>query len=85
MSFEEASLSRLILDATPVGMLVVNEAGRIVFANPQVAIMHGWTRPELVGQALSVLIPERLRAAHKHYEKAFNANRSTRNGTDTPP
>jgi PAS domain-containing protein len=40
---------RLALEATPNGMVLVDDAGQIVMVNAHVEQMFGYTRDELVG------------------------------------
>jgi PAS domain S-box-containing protein len=62
---------RLILDAVPNGMMVIDERGVIVFVNSHIEQMFGYLREELIGRDVEALIPERFRAAHpglrRHY------------------
>ena len=62
---------RLILDAVPNGMMVIDERGVIVFVNSHIEQMFGYSREELIGRDVEALIPERFRAAHpglrRHY------------------
>jgi PAS domain S-box-containing protein len=62
------------LDLSPDALVLVNEAGTIVMLNEQVEAFFGYSRQELLGQTLEVLLPERLRAVHvahrQHYCRA---------------
>jgi two-component system, cell cycle sensor histidine kinase and response regulator CckA len=53
---------------------MANPEGRIVRANARLAQMFGYERGELDGQALEVLLPERLRAAHTTHRGGFFAD-----------
>lgn len=56
---------RLILDSTPIGMLLVDRQGLISFANARACHMLGWTdESELLGSHINTLIPERFHGAH---------------------
>ncbi|HSW08593.1 sensor histidine kinase [Aquabacterium sp.] len=55
---------RGLFDASPYGLLIVDDAGRIVMANRVIAESLGHTSPALVGQPLERLLPERYRGAH---------------------
>lgn len=59
------------LDASPNPIIAVDVAGRISYSNPSTETTFGWTRPELAGQLLTVLIPERLGARHHGHLAAF--------------
>jgi protein-histidine pros-kinase len=52
-------------------MVVVGADGRIRFVNAQTERMFGYTRAELLGQHLDLLIPERLRARHDGHLARF--------------
>ena len=53
------------VDASPIGVVVCGEDGRIRFANPQLEAIFGYPPDELVGAPIDLLVPERLRAAHR--------------------
>ena len=53
-----------LLDAAPDAMVVVGGTGRIDLVNVQTEKLFGYTRSELIGEHLDVLIPERLRHGH---------------------
>ena len=51
--------------AASEGLIVVDIRGRIVEANPQAERLFGYSRQELVGQPIELLVPERLRDEHR--------------------
>jgi len=53
-----------LLTAATEAMLIVDREGQIVLANPPVEKLFGYSRAELIGQPLELLIPERFRAPH---------------------
>lgn len=55
-------LFRAALEAAPTGMLMMNAAGRIVFANAQVEQLFGHPRGDLIGGSIEMLLPERYRS-----------------------
>ena len=60
-----------ILDAAPDAMLVVDQQGRIVLANIQCEQVFGYSRAELTGQKIEVLVPSRFRAKHPGHRSGY--------------
>ncbi len=49
----------------------MNTEGRIVLANAQVETLFGYSREELLGHSLEMLVPERFRGKHVSHRLAF--------------
>ena len=62
---------RVLLDAAPYAVVVVDPAGRIVLANPRVREFFGYEPDELVGEALGTLVPEALRSAYEQHRHDY--------------
>ncbi|MCB1772584.1 MAG: PAS domain S-box protein [Gammaproteobacteria bacterium] len=69
----QGELSALI-DSTPMGIAVIDAAGRITRMNHRGAAMFGYDVEELIGKPLELLIPERHRPAHEGYRTDYLAN-----------
>ncbi len=65
---------RLVAEAAPYGLLMVNPAGIITMVNPQCEVIFGFTQEELIGQSLAMLLPLPYREAHDRHLLAFFAN-----------
>jgi len=83
MHFESAptetpALPSGLLDTTPDAMVVVDANGLLRFANAQTEHLFGYTRPELLGSRLELLLPERFRSAHALHLGRFFAHPGTR-------
>lgn len=66
-----------ILESASQCILAVGRDGKILAANSRVEPMFGYAPDELQGQAVEVLVPEKLRKAHqKHREGYFQAPRA---------
>ena len=65
---------RLAVEAFPNGVVLVNNQGQIVLVNSQAEKLFGYSRAELIGQAVEVLIPERFRGAHVGHTAGFLAS-----------
>jgi len=73
----EAEL-RSYLEAAAQAILAVDEEGRIVLVNQRTEEIFGYSREELLGQPLELLLPERYRAAHAGLRSDFLRMRRTR-------
>jgi PAS domain S-box-containing protein len=62
---------RGLLEAAPDAILVVNTEGRIVLANALVETLVGYSRKELLGHNLEMLVPERFRGKHISHRLGF--------------
>ncbi len=69
---DEHVIDRL-LRATPDGILLCNGDGLILRTNAQLARIFGYEAAELVGQDMSMLLPERLRAGHSAHVAGYRA------------
>jgi PAS domain S-box-containing protein len=49
---------RLAIEATPTGMMMVNQAGQIVLVNSRLEKLFGYPRQALVGKSVVQLVPE---------------------------
>ncbi len=58
---------RGLLEAAPDAMVIVNQAGVIMLVNSQAEKVFGYTRQEMLGQPVEMLVPMQAREAHvKH-------------------
>src|SRR5439155_22201974 len=55
-------------------ILLIDGGGRIVSANARAAQDFGYARAELEGQSIEILVPERLREAHRAHRAGFVAH-----------
>jgi PAS domain S-box-containing protein len=69
---------RLVLDAVPNAMIMVDSAGMINFASVSTATVFGYSLSELIGSNIETLIPERFRDRHGGYRKGFHSQPSSR-------
>src|SRR4051812_41031586 len=69
---------RLALEASPTGMLMVDDTGRIVLVNTQIEKLFGYPREELLGQRIEMLVPERFRELHRQFRQTFSAQPQAR-------
>lgn len=67
-----------VLDTVPDAIVIVDQRGRIELLNAQTETMFGYSRGELLGQSLELLIPERFRASHAGHMNRFFVNPAAR-------
>lgn len=60
-----------LLDAAPDAMIIVNEHGEIVLANKQTEKLFGWSRHELPGKPIEILIPSRYHNKHTQHRTGY--------------
>jgi PAS domain S-box-containing protein len=70
---ESRAMLAAVFDNNPNAILVVDETGRIVRANPRTLALFGYAPETLLGQPVEVLLPERCRGRHTHHRAAFFA------------
>lgn len=63
--------ARRVIESMPNALVAVDGRGQIVLANSQAERMFGYSRVELIGQPVEVLVPERFRGQHPAYRSAF--------------
>jgi PAS domain S-box-containing protein len=63
-----------IFRAAPDGILVVDEAGQILEANPQAGRLFGYEPEGLKGLRIDLLIPDRYRAEHAEHRARYAAD-----------
>ena len=60
-----------LMESAPDAIVIVGDRGRIEFANAQTEKLFGYSRQELIGQGVDVLVPERLRDRHRVHRDAY--------------
>jgi PAS domain S-box-containing protein len=64
---------RTLLNAAPDAVLIADTKGTILLANDETERMFGYRRDELVGSAIEMLVPARLRQKHVGVRTAYSA------------
>ena len=74
---------RGIIEAAPDAMVIVDGKGKIQLVNAQTETLFGFTRIELLGRMVEILIPERFSGRHpQHREGHFVEPRFSRIGSE---
>ena len=69
----ETLLSVSILEAIPDAVVAVNRQGVILQVNSQTESMFSYTREELIGQNIEMLVPERQRGDHHRHRDEYHS------------
>ena len=72
------SYFRDLLEAAPDAIVIVSADGLIQLVNTQLERMFGYTRLELLGEPVEVLIPQRFRARHPGHRQHYFADPKVR-------
>jgi two-component system, sensor histidine kinase PdtaS len=69
---------RRVVEATPNAMVMIDRDGRIAMMNAQTERVFGYSRTELLGQPVEMLVPERFRGHHPGLRATFFDDPRTR-------
>ncbi|GMA80670.1 sensor histidine kinase [Shewanella glacialipiscicola] len=58
---------RLVIEASPSALLMVDKAGYITLVNTHAERLFGYARDELLGRSINMLLPEALRNSHQQH------------------
>jgi PAS domain S-box-containing protein len=64
---------RLAVEASPSGILLVDQKGQIVLVNSHIEELFRYGREELIGKSVEILVPERFATHHPEYRTQFFA------------
>jgi PAS domain S-box-containing protein len=67
-----------LLESAPDAIVLAGADGRIALINRRVEELFGYTRAELLGEDIELLVPERLREAHREHRAHYLAAPRTR-------
>jgi hypothetical protein len=62
---------RAVVDSSPSGLLMTDAGGTMVLVNREIERLFGYSREELLGRTVEVLVPERFRGAHPGFRAGF--------------
>jgi PAS domain S-box-containing protein len=69
---------RQIVEMAPYAIVMIGENGLIEMVNRQAETIFGYSRADLLGQAIEILLPERFRLVHPSHRANFVAEPSPR-------
>jgi PAS domain S-box-containing protein len=62
---------RSVIEMCPSGVVAVGAGGTILMVNAEIERLFGYTRSELLGRPIEILLPESLRAKHTQQRAGF--------------
>ena len=65
---------RNLLESAPDAIVGTREDDRIMLVNAQTELLFGYSRDELLGQPVEMLLPEQFREQHGQHRANYNAN-----------
>jgi PAS domain S-box-containing protein len=69
--FQNDVTIRTLLESLAEGVVVIDSTATIVLVNKQVEKLFGYTKDEIVGRPLNILLPDRFRAVHPQHVDGF--------------
>ncbi|HEV2171658.1 MAG TPA: PAS domain S-box protein, partial [Candidatus Binatus sp.] len=69
---------RALLESAPDAIVIVGSDGRIALVNAQAEKLFGYSRADLVGNAVEMLLPTRFRGQHGHHRQGYFADPKVR-------
>lgn len=67
-----------LLESVPDAILVVDSAGKVVYANRLVERVLGYMPGDILGRSVEMLVREQARAHHSNHRHAYEQTRTTR-------
>ena len=64
---------RAMVDGSPIAMLMVDRRGVLVLVNPEAERLFGYSRDELIGRSIEMLVPSRYREGHPRLREQYQA------------
>lgn len=60
----DVAITANFAETTKLAILAIDKTGHIVYANSALLSLFGYSREEMIGQPVAIIIPEHLRSAH---------------------
>jgi PAS domain S-box-containing protein len=65
---------RGLLEAAPDGMVIVDQEGTIIMVNAQMEKLFGYSREDVVGERVDLLVPRRFKDVHPFHRAQYGRN-----------
>lgn len=67
-----------VLELAADAIVIVNEKGEIMITNARAETLFGYSREEMIGKTVEMLLPERFRQSHQEHRQHYQAKPYTR-------
>jgi two-component system sensor histidine kinase/response regulator len=67
-----------VIESAPSATIMIDEKGAIELVNARAEAIFGYTRDELLGRSVDMLLPDQLRTRHAHHRATFFASPTSR-------
>ncbi|MCL1092208.1 PAS domain S-box protein [Shewanella kaireitica] len=71
--FSAAAWSNAVLESAPEAMLIVDEAGKLVFTNSRCQLLFGYDEAQMLAMSVDQLVPDSVRPKHAGLREKFVA------------
>jgi PAS domain S-box-containing protein len=68
---DKPHLFEQLIESAPDALVIIDREARIVLVNAQTERLFGYTRGELIGQRIEILVPKRYRSSHVHHRDGY--------------
>jgi len=75
---QEEEKFRNLLESAPDAIVIVNTSGGIQLVNVQAEKLFGYSREELIGQPVEILVPQRFQDQHAGHRQGYSQSPHTR-------
>ncbi|MCH9011068.1 MAG: GAF domain-containing protein, partial [Chloroflexi bacterium] len=75
---ESMELYRTLLESAPDGVILTTESGHIELVNARIEAMFGYSRSELIGKTIEILVPEKASEEHRKLRTSYKNKPKTR-------
>jgi PAS domain S-box-containing protein len=72
------SYFQALLEAAPDAIVIIDARGRITLVNAQTERLFGYSRSQLLGESVEILVPDRYRSSHSQHRDHYFAAPGTR-------
>jgi len=69
---------QIMVEASPNAIILADSNGRITLINKQTELLFGYTREEIIGKDVDILLPEKYKKGHPKLMKMFFTNPKSR-------